>query len=245
MTAKSHRLPATNEIKLRACALVAAAGFGVCLSGAPAANAATVVVSTHASPGFIATNTLDLSGFTSTSSNVLSNNGLTLSAVSTDPTQGLSSTAAGSTKSVTPSNLLGYFDFTTSGSTAFDGLAFQLGNFSGSPLTTLFYTVLSGTDVVSSGSFTGVPSGGFEGVVFQATSGTFTDVQLAVKNSCCADAFTAGGSNFASVMNVSAHTVNVVRAAVPEPATWAMMLVGFGLAGAVLRRRGASQALRA
>lgn len=37
---------------------------------------------------------------------------------------------------------------------------------------------------------------------------------------------TAGGSDSAAI------------AAVPEPATWAMMLVGFGLLGATMRRRG-------
>ena len=36
---------------------------------------------------------------------------------------------------------------------------------------------------------------------------------------------------------ISRLTVTVVPGGVPEPATWALMLSGFGLAGAVLRRR--------
>jgi hypothetical protein len=36
-----------------------------------------------------------------------------------------------------------------------------------------------------------------------------------------------------------AHWDNLTSGAVPEPATWAMMIVGFGLAGATLRRRSA------
>lgn len=43
------------------------------------------------------------------------------------------------------------------------------------------------------------------------------------------DGFVIGGINFQSV------TVNV--AAVPEPSTWAVMIIGFGMAGAALRRR--------
>ena len=37
--------------------------------------------------------------------------------------------------------------------------------------------------------------------------------------------------------NVDNIVVNGIAAAVPEPATWAMMLVGFGLAGSAMRRR--------
>jgi len=38
--------------------------------------------------------------------------------------------------------------------------------------------------------------------------------------------------------NLSARSVTIVEAgAVPEPATWTMLIVGFGLVGGVMRRR--------
>ena len=55
--------------------------------------------------------------------------------------------------------------------------------------------------------------------------------------------FVALGSGTLLSFNVDPFTTNVdgvldnVTAAVPEPATWAMMIAGFGLAGAALRRR--------
>lgn len=45
-----------------------------------------------------------------------------------------------------------------------------------------------------------------------------------------------GGSGFPQIDNVS-FTVASATAPVPEPATWAMMIVGFGAVGATLRRR--------
>jgi hypothetical protein len=57
--------------------------------------------------------------------------------------------------------------------------------------------------------------------VFQATSSTST---LSFVN-------TAGGANGGLFID------NISVAAVPEPATWAMMLLGFGLIGAGMRRR--------
>lgn len=44
---------------------------------------------------------------------------------------------------------------------------------------------------------------------------------------------TNGGDDFGPVID----NVNLDRTAVPEPASWAMMIAGFGLAGAALRRR--------
>ena len=42
----------------------------------------------------------------------------------------------------------------------------------------------------------------------------------------------------------SSASFDVVQAAVPEPATWAMMLIGFGAMGVALRRRRPAPALR-
>jgi hypothetical protein len=44
---------------------------------------------------------------------------------------------------------------------------------------------------------------------------------------------------------IGIRNISVSVAAVPEPATWAMMLVGFGMAGVALRQRRRSPALRA
>lgn len=52
-----------------------------------------------------------------------------------------------------------------------------------------------------------------------------------------------GANNFTVFDNVTLATANL--AAVPEPATWAMMLLGFGLVGATLRSRRSPQALAA
>lgn len=46
-----------------------------------------------------------------------------------------------------------------------------------------------------------------------------------------------GGSKVADYVTITAG--NVVAGAVPEPASWALMIGGFGMAGAMLRRRGA------
>ncbi len=64
-----------------------------------------------------------------------------------------------------------------------------------------------------------------------------SDSNLTIKNSRGASYAFKGISNNGRSFNGSlTYTVN---AAVPEPATWGLMIVGFGLAGAALRRRGA------
>src|SRR5205085_10216715 len=45
------------------------------------------------------------------------------------------------------------------------------------------------------------------------------------------------GSDEASTTFLDDALINAGRAGVPEPATWALMIGGFGLAGAALRRR--------
>ena len=47
---------------------------------------------------------------------------------------------------------------------------------------------------------------------------------------------TAAGADFQNTSGVT-FTLTAVTAGVPEPATWAMMLVGFGAIGGALRRR--------
>lgn len=48
---------------------------------------------------------------------------------------------------------------------------------------------------------------------------------------------------FTSASGVFLSALNPVNSAVPEPATWAMMIFGFGLAGVSLRRRAATRAV--
>lgn len=51
------------------------------------------------------------------------------------------------------------------------------------------------------------------------------------------DIFDVGGLRFRSTQNAFEVDNFAIRAAVPEPATWMMMLAGFGIVGAALRRR--------
>lgn len=67
--------------------------------------------------------------------------------------------------------------------------------------------------------------------IFATSSFSFLSVGNAVKLS-----FTATGSNTGSA-DAFVDNVSVIGAAVPEPATWAMLLAGFGATGVVIRRR--------
>ena len=49
--------------------------------------------------------------------------------------------------------------------------------------------------------------------------------------------FNDAGADFVSRMVLTGLTLETGVAGVPEPATWAMMIAGFGLAGAAMRRR--------
>ncbi len=49
-----------------------------------------------------------------------------------------------------------------------------------------------------------------------------------------------GGQAADDALGIDDFVFTPTLAAVPEPATWAMMICGFGMAGAVLRRRSAS-----
>jgi hypothetical protein len=55
--------------------------------------------------------------------------------------------------------------------------------------------------------------------------------------------FAGAVDNFSFAFGGNSQTYNFEVAAVPEPATWAMMIAGFGLAGAALRRRRTSTAV--
>ncbi|WP_174279710.1 PEPxxWA-CTERM sorting domain-containing protein [Sphingomonas bacterium] len=100
----------------------------------------------------------------------------------------------------------------------------------GSPLpvmsTVTAYSGLNGT-----GSVLGTALGSITG----GLNFGYTIIQL--PNLVGARSFTLQGANGLPNYDDITATLFVAPAAVPEPATWAMMLGGFGLAGAVMRRR--------
>jgi hypothetical protein len=72
------------------------------------------------------------------------------------------------------------------------------------------------------------------GTPFTITNGTFDIATLL-------DQPVSGGLQTLYIAGISGgngeYTVDLAFAPVPEPATWAMMIVGFGLVGATVRRR--------
>lgn len=70
---------------------------------------------------------------------------------------------------------------------------------------------------------------GGSAVIFAAGTGSFSMHQC-----CCPSC----GSNFPDIqVNATFASDKVTITAVPEPATWGLMITGFGLAGAAMRRR--------
>ncbi len=111
-------------------------------------------------------------------------------------------------------------------------LTFQLGNVGGGPVVNqTVYGLPSSIEVlfngVSQGTFTnaagapGTTNWLSRTIAFNSGAGGATTVTF--RNA------TPAGDNYAGLDSVSL--------AVPEPATWAMMIMGFGLIGAALRRR--------
>lgn len=100
----------------------------------------------------------------------------------------------------------------------------------GSPLSaTSTITAFSGLDGTGSvlGTVTGSVSGGLN----------FGFVTLQLANLAGARSISLQGANGLPNYDDITATVAAVQPAVPEPATWVMMLAGFGLVGAGLRRR--------
>jgi PEP-CTERM motif len=122
-----------------------------------------------------------------------------------------------------------------------NGMDFFLQDFSGasgstetSGTTDLF---LGGSAVVSTSSGAGSFATLFNGYTnFAGTTFSFDEIQ----SNFTITALDAGtiSIDFAGLRTI---TVNPLVSAVPEPATWAMMLFGFGLVGNAMRRRSATR----
>jgi hypothetical protein len=87
-------------------------------------------------------------------------------------------------------------------------------------------------------------NGPTDGYLFQLGSGAFTTTGIAFTDGffpVIGFAQQPGGryNGFFSEVGVDSASLSFARAtaAVPEPASWALMLLGFGLAGAAMRRR--------
>jgi hypothetical protein len=114
---------------------------------------------------------------------------------------------------------------------ATNAIQFALGSgwFGGTPA--LQYEVLNAGNVIATGEITGVSN--YTGFGYYGFSGmTMDELRLQVQPS--------GGA----VFNPSAYEAGAYDAfsigtagAVPEPASWAMLIAGFGLTGAAMRRR--------
>lgn len=95
------------------------------------------------------------------------------------------------------------------------------------------YSISTQFTIIADG-ITTVRTSGASPSFFGITSGSaFTSLSVSVPR---ANAAAANGAAFPTLDNLTFVTSTVV----PEPATWAMMIAGFGLAGAALRRRTAS-----
>lgn len=77
---------------------------------------------------------------------------------------------------------------------------------------------------------------------FGPLGGSFTDGDYGLR-------FSAGGKNYQGVASVVGEGTTIDRisydlaSVVPEPATWAMMILGFGMVGGAVRSRRRNQAL--
>ncbi len=100
----------------------------------------------------------------------------------------------------------------------------------------LNYAYEASSDLLSVGTFVGVNS-----ITLDSTK---NDLGFFLKGASTSDTSVLGGIDYTASTPpkfFSARTVTVVStdltAAVPEPSTWALMILGFGAVGAAMRRR--------
>jgi hypothetical protein len=115
-----------------------------------------------------------------------------------------------------------------SGSTQFIGINFGTNTLSLSALSagSLSGTILNFTDTTNPfATFSLTSNNGWNG--FNVANSSLTNGVLSID---------LRGTDFSQGANLN-FALTSVRGAVPEPATWAMMLIGFGAVGAAVRRR--------
>ena len=120
----------------------------------------------------------------------------------------------------------------TFGPTSAIQFAMGSGWFGGTPV--LQYEVLSGGNLIGSGAIAGVST--YTGFGYYGFSGAvFDELRLQVVN--------PGGGRFDPNANeAGAYDAFSTGTTVPEPATWALMIGGFGMVGFAVRRRSAATA---
>jgi hypothetical protein len=131
----------------------------------------------------------------------------------------------------------GYTRITLADGGAFSAVQFLTGSGLGGPDSTLSFDVLFHGVSLLTGTAGPVPSyagSAASGFAYYGFSGDiFDEVRLQVRNTGSgfdAGAFEAGIFDAIAIRGAGGG-------AVPEPASWALMIAGFGLSGAVLRRR--------
>lgn len=103
-----------------------------------------------------------------------------------------------------------------------------------------FAELISGDTVLASGTMaeTEIALGGFKALSFAYTGTAATaDQLLGIRFRTVFDNVPGGRTKQVNFDNVRLTATDAPVAAVPEPATWAMMLVGFGAIGGAMRRR--------
>ena len=121
---------------------------------------------------------------------------------------------------VTPTRLTGTLGEQSIGNTAEEGLVFTLAD----EADTYSY-------IFQLFSLSDIPTSIFDGILLPDFTQADALFFSAISNQ------NVGGSQFERVSFGVVDSITQVATAVPEPATWAMMLVGFGLVGTALRRR--------
>jgi len=122
----------------------------------------------------------------------------------------------------------GYTDITRTDGGDFKEISFATGSgyFGGGA--SLLYEVLNNGVTVATGLAGPVPGYQSGWTFYGFTGGGFDEVRLKVS---------FDGAFSPTAFEGGAYDAIAANGGVPEPATWAMMIVGFGLAGAMVRRR--------